>query len=490
MSWNINFTFPSANVGSNWINGLSNFYSTESDFTGLGPFDPNNNTLNEISNFMTAATTLTQWWDLNRIGNYNGPGTSRANPYEVPFTETQRAQIIASLGASADPETIKFHYYDKTKYNSSVGNTYFNLNSDPAYGRVGFEDNKLVIRDVYNFEGLGDWGTAPTESIDKLRLSGDLVGMVRHPEFLPWLVKTFAVIIVMGSAGTVTAMIRQLFIALGFDPTTGQFADGTPISVVNSPYTLYTRDQLNIQIGNLANMYIKNEFEADEICKYNPDLYRDAVSKGYLKADATVSGSCSNINQQAECFDASDNVVPVGQAQPAPLLGLPYYAPRVMQIGNNPNSWNIGTNDKYPSPFTSFQQQITNNLNFLGPYAMWGPIAGRICLIVGGVNSGQKGFIAQCWDDFDDGNYNVDADGIQYSSKKDWWDNTRKVEVIVPNLLFSGRPMTPVKVAVESFDGPGADNVWGPNWPISSSPFGSVNLSYLIPLVVITGRYF
>jgi hypothetical protein len=121
---------------------------------------------------------------------------------------------------------------------------------------------------------------------------------------------------------------------------------------------------------------------------------------------------------------------------------------------------------------------------------MWGPIAGRICLIVGGVNSGQKGFIAQCWDDFDDGNYNVDADGIQYSSKKDWWDNTRKIEVTVPNLLFSERPMTPVKVAVESFDGPGAENVWGPNYPISSSPFGSVDLFALIPLVAITGRYF
>lgn len=492
MSWNLNYTFPSESIGTSLMNALSNFYSTESDFTGLGPFDPNNNTLNEISNFMTAGITLVQWWDLNQFGNYNGPGTSQDNPYEVPFTETQRSQIIASLGGSADTQSIKFHYYDKTKYNSAVGNTYFNLNSDPAYGFVGFEDNKLVIRDVYNFEGMGDWGIAPTESLDKARLSGGLLGLVRHPEFLPWLIKTFAVIIVMMPAGTDLAKTRQMMIALGYNPNTGTFADGTDVQQIKDtlPYTSYTRDHLNNAIGNVANLYIKNEFTADEICQHNPELYRDAVSKGFLKANATAAGSCSNISQQAQCFDASDNVVEVGAAQPSPLLQLPSYSPRVMVIGSNPNSWNVGTNDRYPSPFTSFQQQITNNLNFLGPYAMWGPIAGRICLIVGGVNSGQKGFIAQCWDDFDDGNYNRDADNIQYSSKKDWWDNTRKVEVIVPNLLFSGRPMTPVKVAVESFDGPGADNVWGPNWPIWSSPLGSVNLSALIPLVVITSRYF
>lgn len=483
MSWNIDYEFPSSNVTSSWTDAMANFFNTEVDFAGLGPLHPSNNNITEIQNFMTAATTLTQWWDLNRLGNYSGPGTSQDNPYEVPFNATQKAHIIASLGSNASPAALWTQYFDVTKYNSAVGNTYFNLNTDERYGGVEFKDNKLVIYDVYNFEGIGDWGTAPTAPGAEA---------IKRPDFLPWLVKTFAVIIVMGTAGTITAGIRQLFVALGFNPNTGKFADGTDVDQIRDtlPYYLYTRDRLNIEIGNVANLYIRNEFTADEVCQYNPALYRDAVSKGYLKSDATASGSCSNIGASAQCFDAADNVVPVGQAQPAPILGLPYYQPSVRSISDYPSQWQVGTNDKYPSPFTSFSQQITNNTFFLGPYAMWGPISGRICLIVGGVNSGERGFIAQCWDDFDDGPYNKDNDGIQYSSKKEWWDNCRTIDVVVPNLLFSGQPQTLVTVAVQSFQGPGASNVWGPNWPIWESPFGTVNLSLLIPLVAITSRYF
>ena len=250
-------------------------------------------------------------------------------------------------------------------------------------------------------------------------------------EFIADLVRAMVVAGATVLPSTGLAVVRKVMMQMGYNPNTGEFADGQPVTEVadSLPYTVFTREYIDQSIGNVANLYLENRFTKEKICECNPALYRDAVSKGYLKADATASGSCSNISQQAQCFDASDNVVEVGAAQPSPLLQLPYYTPRVMVIGSSPNSWNVGTNDRYPSPFTSFQQQITNNLNFLGPYAMWGPIAGRICLIVGGVNSGQKGFIAQCWDNFDDGNYNVDADGIQYSSKKDWWDNTRKVEL-------------------------------------------------------------
>ena len=79
---------------------------------------------------------------------------------------------------------------------------------------------------------------------------------------------------------------------------------------------------------------------------------------------------------------------------------------------------------------------------------MWGPIAGRICLIQGGSNTGQPGFIAQCWDTFDDTPNNVDGDGIQYSSKLDWWNSCEYSYVWVRNLLFSGQPHTLVKVVL------------------------------------------
>ena len=132
----------------------------------------------------------------------------------------------------------------------------------------------------------------------------------------------------------------------------------------------------------------------------------------------------------------------------------------------NPLSWSVGANSNYPSPFTSFIQQTYNTANYLGPYAMWGPIAGRICLIQGGSNTGQPGFIAQCWDTFDDTPNNVDGDGIQYSSKLDWWNSCEYSYVWVRNLLFSGQPHTLVKVAVKSFSGPGADDVWAPNYQL------------------------
>ena len=161
MSWNMDYEFPSSNVTSSWTDGMANFFNTEVDFAGLGPLHPSNNNITEIQNFLTAATTLTQWWDLNRLGNYHGPGTSQDNPYEVPFNATQKAHIIASLGSNASPGALWTQYFDVTKYNSAVGNTYFNLNTDERYGGVEFKDNKLVVYDVYNFEGIGDWGTAP-----------------------------------------------------------------------------------------------------------------------------------------------------------------------------------------------------------------------------------------------------------------------------------------------------------------------------------------
>ena len=138
---------------------------------------------------------------------------------------------------------------------------------------------------------------------------------------------------------------------------------------------LFTSEIKFMLIGNVSNLYIRNEFTAEEVCQYNPGLYRDAVSKGYLLVDATPTGSCSQIGAQSDCFDATDNVVPVGQAQPIPLLGFPYYPPKVMEISaTNPLSWSVGANSNYPSPFTSFIQQTYNTANYLGPYAMWGPI--------------------------------------------------------------------------------------------------------------------
>ncbi len=487
MAFALNYTHTIAdatlsNILSNIINHFEDFYDQEVDFSGLGFLDPNNTDINTISNYLSAVVTLTQWWAVNMAGNYTTPGSTQSNPYAVPLNETQKCQIIQSLGGFAD-DKIYGAYKNYTVFNPAMGNTYYSLNTDRNYGGIKWENDELVIYDRYNFEGIGDFGSAPDMA--------DYEGKPFH--FIAGALKAMAVCVAFAPMGTGIAVVRQFMRTYGFNPDSGTFYDGQSVGEIDDtiPFTVFRKEDRDKAIGNVRNLYIENRFTKEQICQCNPDLYRDAVNKGKMLGDqAAAVGVCSNIQSESQCFDAIDNVVEVGAAQPSPLLGIPYYAPRVMGIGTNPTAWQVGTNDKYPSPFTSFQQQINNNTAYLGPYAMWGSIAGRICLIVGGDHSGERGFIAQCWDNFEDGPNNVDNDGIQYSDKWNWWINTRKIDVSVPNLLFSGRPNSIVKVAVESFDGPGSNNVWGPNWPISTVPDGSVNLSHLIGLAVLTSRYF
>ncbi len=452
------------------------FYTNETDFSGLPEILQPAATV-AGAYVISSAISLLQWIEINKIG-YSGPGLTPTDPFVVPVDQQNRKELIENLGGNSNVSSLRGKYEAKTRFNPAVRNVFFNFAPDPHGGiRWDKERNELIYFDRYNFEGFGDFGLSPPS------------GRNMHP------VLTVLYVLASGTVGLAaaayvspTVLMRQIMVHQGYNPSSGEFADGTPTSEYGDPFTVWVKG--NHQITFMRNLYIELRFSASEICKHNPTLYTDAVSNGYLELNDDPAGSCSDISAQAECYTGTNLTAPVGQAQPSPLLGIPYYSPRVMEIGTNPTAWQVGTNDKYPSPFTSFEQQITNNTNFLGPYAMWGPIAGRICLIVGGDHAGERGFIAQCWDSFEDGPNNVDNDGIQYSSKKDWWDNTRKIDVTVPNLLFSGRPSSVVTVAVESFDGPGADNVWGPNYPISSSPFGSVNLSYLIPLVAITSRYF
>lgn len=489
MAFYLNYTHPITNsslstIFDGLLSNFQQFYQEESDLTGLDPLLNTNNTdLNTISNYISAAITLGRWLALNIPGNYTGPGSSQSNPFKVPWSSSQECDVLSTLGDWADPEILLLAFHSKTAFNPAVGNTYYRLNNNPKWGGIKWEDNKLIVYDRYNFEGVGDFGAAPTLS--------DYSG--KPIEFIFDLARAMYVAGVMVLPSTSLAVQRGILVQMGFNPNTGEFLDGTKVSdIANTlPYTAYTRDQINVAIGNVATLYISNEFTAEQICKCNPELYRDAVSQGYLELNSDPAGSCSDISAQAQCYTGSNLTVPVGQAQPIPLLGFPYYAPRVMEISRtSPTSWQVGSNDKYPSPFTSYIQQTYNTANYLGPYAMWGPIAGRICQIRSGSNFGEPGFIAQCWDVFDDTPNNVDGDGDRYSSKLDWWNSCEYAYVEVRNLLFTGQPPSLVKVAVKSFSGPAADDVWGPQYQPSASPFGTVNLSTLIPLVALTGKYF
>lgn len=471
--------FPNQTL-SNSVNGLvtalEQFYDNETDFSGLPTFlQPASN---QAAAALSAAITLMQWIDINKTG-YTGPGLSPEDPFVVTTDQTNRKEIIENLGGDADVDTLKIKYEAVTRYQPSVRNVFFNFAPYDLGGiRWDKERNELIYFDRYNFQGLGDFGFSPPAG-----------KMNPVQEIFYYIASGTIGLIVGGGIASPTAMVRQMMVDQGLNPNTGEFADGTPISVYGAPFTQWrTGDR---QIGIMRNLFIELRIPASEICKNNPELYRDAISKGYLELNSDPAGSCSQISTQAECYTGSNLTVPVGSAQPIPLLGFPYYAPRVMEISRtSPTSWQVGSNDKYPSPFTSYIQQTYNTANYLGPYAMWGPIAGRICQIRSGSNFGDPGFIAQCWDVFDDTPNNVDGDGDRYSSKLDWWNSCEYAYVEVRNLLFTGQPPSLVKVAVKSFSGPAADDVWGPQYQPSASPFGTINLSTLIPLVALTGKYF
>jgi hypothetical protein len=495
MSWTVNFIHtpsPVTNTLDQIFDGLNTsfqqIFNDNSDFTGVPKqLNPVETPVDTIGNYITAAITLGQWYSLQKPGNYTGPGTSQSNPYEVPLSSQTKCDLLANLGNFADQESIIGAYHAKASFNPAVGNTYYNLNSDPKNGGIKWENEELVIYDVYNFEGIADFGSAPTLS----DYGGRPIAFTRDAA------KALIVAAATMPSATSIAIARQVMVAFGFNPNSGQFNDGTNVSQIEDtlPYTLYTKNQINVQVGNVANLYLKNRFTKEEICQCNRQLYISAVENGYIK-DEEITGSCSDISNNTTCLDGTDLTVQVGQAQPAPFLGFSYYSPNVMELtGSSPSSWNYGANNNYPSPFTSYIQQTYNTANYLGPYAMFGGgiygggIAGRLRIIVGGVGNGEIGFVAQCWDVFDDGPNNVDSNGVQYPSKKEWWDTCEKKVIRVRNMLYSDRILTDVQVAVKSYSGPGDDDVWMPTYQTDTVPDSSVNLTTLIGLAALTSTF-
>lgn len=478
--WSLEHTHPGANTAAllgNLGDAISTFYSEETDLTGLPNWlQPASGPLQFIANQATPAITLAQWFEAQTVG-YSGPGLTADDPYIVQVDQTNREDVITNLGGNANIDPLLKKYKTKTRWNPSIRNTFYNW---APYGLGGIrwdeETDELVYFDRYNFEGIGDFGLSAAAATLRESPVKNILAFFG----------AIATVIAIAPPATAVALARQTMILQGFNPNNGEFSDGEPISSYGADFSIFRRGDYTI--GNMRNLFIELRFTKEELCEHNPALYKDAVAKGYLKFHADVGGSCAQVQARAECFDATENVIPVGNAQPMALLGFPYYPPNVSQMYAM-STYNFGVSNKYPSPFTSYIQQTYNTANYLGAYAMWGPIAGRLILIQSGSYSGEIGFIAQCWDNFDDGPNNVDGDGIQYPSKLEWW-NTCEYEIkTVRNLLFAEQPPAPVKVAIKSFNGPGDDDVWRPSWNPSASPFGTVALGALVALAALAGRF-
>jgi len=401
--------------------------------------------------YWTAALTLGTWMRQNEVG-CNGPGCSANNPYAVPFTNAQKQNFLAGLGNSCDPDDMFRAYEQQARWSPAVSNTYFNLGKGSK--SFTWENGCLCISDVYNFEGIGDFGVGASTIDDPKTLIG----------WVNWLTKA---IVIQGIIGvfyaTPVAWVRGLLSNLKYD-----------LSDSSNTFTRYMRG--DEPIGNTANLYLKNCFcpnDVDEngdplLCSSNNALYRCAIRSGKITYDPASA-----------CFNGNP-CVQVGTAQPSPILGFPSYAPNVMEITTDEGSLSFGGSSGYPAPFTSFTQQLVNSNNYLGAYAMFGGVPGRLIIIPSGAYQGELGFTCQSWYNFNDGPHAKDANGNLYPTKTAWWNTCLKSEMNVRFLPLSSRPLVKVMVATKSFSDNTSSEVFSADYPIVAAPVASIALTAIL----------
>lgn len=431
------------------VNALNNEYnSNTAEWEPLLPsaYKPSK----DPTGYWTAALTLASWY-RQQLPGCNGAGCSANNPFAVPFTDAQKENFLGGLGSSCEPDDMFNAYENGSRWSPAVSNTYFNL----GRGSKSFtwENGCLCISDVYNFEGVGDFGVGASTIDDPKTPLG----------WLNWGAKIIIVGTLVVTTGSATAIVRGILSK--FTPDLGDTSD---------PFTRFMRG--DDPIGNVANLYLKNCFCPNDVdsngnpllCSSNNALYRCAIRSGKITYDPASA-----------CFDG-DSCIEVGTAQPNPILGFPSYAPNVMEITTDEGSLLFGNSSGYPSPFTSFTQQLVNSNNYLGAYAMFGGIAGRLIIIPSGAYSGELGFICQDWYGFNDGSYAKDANGDLYPTKTEWWNTCLKSEMSARILLFGSRPLANVMVATKSFSDNNSPEVFSADYPIVAAPVASISLTTIL----------
>ena len=139
--------------------------------------------------------------------------------------------------------------------------------------------------------------------------------------------------------------------------------------------------------------------------------------------------------------------IPVGGAQ---SFGQAW-APCNTDIGTVTSNWLYGGGNAYPAPYRSFQQNLVNGNNYLGPYCRrLDGVAGRLKISISAV-IGEVGFAQQCWYDYPRG-ANDKVDGVVADTNKVWWDTkvSRKYWLQVYNLNDDNAGLIWVQVAVSS----------------------------------------
>ena len=125
------------------------------------------------------------------------------------------------------------------------------------------------------------------------------------------------------------------------------------------------------------------------------------------------------------------------------------WAPCNGDIGTVSSNWLYGGGCAYPAPYRSFQQNLVNGNNYLGPYCRrLDGVAGRLKISLSAA-IGEVGFVQQCWYDYPRG-ANDKVDGVVADTNKVWWDTkvSRKYWVQVYNLNDDNAPLIWVQVAI------------------------------------------
>ena len=138
---------------------------------------------------------------------------------------------------------------------------------------------------------------------------------------------------------------------------------------------------------------------------------------------------------------------PVGGAQ---TFGQAW-APCNGDIGTVMSNWLYGGGCAYPAPYRSFQQNLINGNNYLGPYCRrLDGVAGRLKMSIS-AQIGEIGFVQQCWYDYPRG-ANDKVDGVVADTNQVWWDTkvSRKHWVQVYNLNDDNAPLIWVQVAISA----------------------------------------
>ena len=127
------------------------------------------------------------------------------------------------------------------------------------------------------------------------------------------------------------------------------------------------------------------------------------------------------------------------------------WAPCNGDIGTVSSNWLYGGGCAYPAPYRSFQQNLINGNNYLGPYCRrLDGVAGRLKISLS-AQIGEVGFVQQCWYDYPRG-ANDKVDGVLADTNKVWWDTkvSRKYWVQVYNLNDDNAPLIWVQVAISA----------------------------------------